>query len=161
MRLPTKSECKNSLITALMVAPTLSIMLIAAIFSLALGSIGTGYEEDVLSVALGVATVLSILASVTLSYVWQKRLPTALLAVILWLCFFSYLTVVLSGTSDFLDDHFFQAMTLVFSLPVFSYGAVVGGNAVGVLILTAILAALNTGAAILVGLRRKKEKGRG
>ena len=120
MRLPTKSELKESLVTALMVAPTLAVILIAAVFSLALGSIGTGPDERVLSVVLGVVSVLSIIVSTVLSFKWQKRFPTALLSVILWLCFFSHLTIVLSGTTDFLDDHFFQAMTIVFSFPVFS-----------------------------------------
>ena len=159
MRFPTKNEWKDRLYTALMVAPTLSVMLMSAIFSLATGAIGTG--DHTMNVVLGVLSVLAIIASAVLSYVWEKRLPAALLCVILWLCFFSYLAVTVSGTSDFLDDAFFQALTLVFSLPVFSYGAVVGRYAVGILILTALLASLHTGVLVMIGLRRKKENRRG
>ena len=154
MRLPTKEELKDRFATVLMVAPTLSVVLMSAILSLASGMMGI--RDGAFTVFLGILSILSLVASAVLSYVWDKRMPVALLAVVLWLCFFCYLAVVLSGTSDLLEDAFFQAITLVFTLPAFAYSSVVGGSSVGALILTAILATMHTGVLIAVGVRRRK-----
>jgi hypothetical protein len=156
--MPTKDELKDRFYMALMVAPTLSVMLMSAIFDLASGLLGN--EVVALTVVLGILTVLAIVATAVLSFLWEKRLPTVLLAVILWLCFFSYLAVVISGTSDLLNDRFFQALTLVFSLPIFSYRALMGGSTVGCLILTGLLAALHTATPIAIGVRCRREAAR-
>lgn len=159
-----KSEWKNRLLTALIVAPTLAVMLLSAIYQLAAGLTGFGVTVG-LPLMLGVLTVLALLASTVLGVVWDKRLPLALLTVIFWLCFFSYLGIVVSGTTDFVTDSFFEALTIIFSFPVFSYMSVATlfGNSASIaaLIMTGLFAALNTAAIVWLTVKRRREAGRG
>ncbi|MBE6622462.1 MAG: hypothetical protein E7630_05890 [Ruminococcaceae bacterium] len=164
MRKDIKSELKRRFLTAMIVAPTLAVMLMSATYQLAAGLSGYGVSTG-LPLMLGGLTILALLASLVLGTVWEKRLPLALLAVIFWLCFFSYLGIVVSGTTDFVADRFFEALTMVFSLPVFSYMSVASlfhdGASVAALVMTGLLALLSTAAIVYVTVKRRRGNGRG
>lgn len=164
MRPTLSSELKRRILTALMAAPTLAVMLLSAVYQLAAEL--TGFDVSAgIPLMLGILTVLAILASTVLGLVWKKRLPLALFTVIFWLCFFSYLGIVISGTTDFVADRFFQALTVIFSFPVFSYMSVAAlfgkGMPVAVLILTGLFAVLNTAAIVWLTVKGRKEAVRG
>ncbi len=154
-----KQEMKSRLVTALTIAPTLAVMLLSAVYQLAAELTGFGLSVG-LPLLLGVLTLLAFFASLVLGIVWEKRFTPTFFAVLFWLCFGSYLSIVISGTTDLLADSFFEAMTLVFSLPVWSYMSVVshGGDSVAVaaLVLTAVLALLNTGVAIWLFVKERR-----
>ncbi len=152
-----KSRLKSDLFTALMVAPTLLVVVLSAVYQLLADLTGFGVTEG-LPLVLGILTVLTLLSTTVLGVIWERRFPPALLAVIFWLCFFSYLGVVVSGTTDFVVDHFFEALTLVFCFPVFSYmslAALFGeGVSVASLIMTGLFAALNTAVPLYLTIKR-------
>ena len=159
-----KSELKTRLLTALIVAPTLAVMILSAVYQLAAGLTGFGVSVG-LPLMLGILTVLALLASTVLGTVWKKRLPLALMTVIFWLCFFSYLGITVSGTTDFVTDSFFEALTIIFSFPVFSYMSVVAvfgdGASVAALVMTGLFAVLNTTAIVYLTLQRHRGENRG
>ena len=160
MRLTLSSGLKRRFLTSLIAAPTLAVMLLSAVYQLAAELTGFDLSAGI-PLMLGFLTILAILASTVLGVVWKKRLPLALFAVIFWLCFFSYLGIVISGTTDFVADRFFQALTVVFSFPVFSYMSVAAlfgqGMPVAALILAGLFAVLNTGAIVWLTLKKRKE----
>ncbi len=158
MKKSFKSDLKQGFFTALTVAPSLTVMLLSAVYYLSAGLSGYGWNGT--PVLLGLLTLLALAASTVIGVLWKRTMAPALLAVLFWLCFISYFGVCISGSTDWFDDVFFQALTLIFSFPVFSYVPVLNVfgdyTAAATLLLTGLLAALNTGAS--VWLRERKGK---
>ena len=72
---------------------------------------------------------------------------------------------MVSGTTDFVTDSFFEALTIIFSFPVFSYMSVAtlfgNGASIAALIMTGLFAALNTAAIVWLTVKRRREADRG
>ncbi|MBQ4064638.1 MAG: hypothetical protein IJD10_00915 [Clostridia bacterium] len=144
-----RADLKHGLLTALTVAPGLSVMLLSGIYQVSAEFSGYGGATPVL---LGLLALLAVLASSVLAVIWRKPLGLAMWALLFWLCFISYFGICVSGSADWFSDPFFQAMTLVFAFPVSSYLPLIGGlgdyTAAAALLLTGVLAILPTVAAV-------------
>ena len=145
--------------TALMIAPTLAVLLLSAIFCFLTEASGVRLSGG-FPLVLGVLTLASLIASTALGLARERPLVPALFAVLLWLCFISRWIILASGTSDPAEDAFFQMILLIFSFPAFSFQAVselFPDAGAASLVVTALLALLNTAAAVIpIAIARKK-----
>ncbi len=150
---------QNRLATALTVALPLAVMLLSAVYQLAVGMGGYTLTAG-LPLMMGILTLLALTAATVLGTLWDRPFVPACFALIFWLCFFGYLAVTLNGTTDLLDDRFFEAITMIFVLPLTSYASVsglFGDGTVATAVITGLLAAGNTGALIGLAVKRRRE----
>ena len=156
-----KKEWKERLITALIVAPSLAVMLLSAIYNLATGLMGINIESAIPQM-MSWLTILVLLASTVLTTAYKRRFPAMLLATLFSLCFICYLCFYLSGTTDLYADGFFETLMLMLSLPIWSYMPVAMSlssvPAIPALILTGFFAAINLAVWIWMKIADRKEE---
>ena len=154
---------KEHLYAALMVAPTLAVVLISAAYQLTAQNASYKLGMD-LPLLLGVFSLLSLLASTVLAVVHERGFVSSLLALLFALTFLSELSFYLSGTTDLVSDNFFEMLMLIFSLPAWSYMSVstcLGSvPAVPSLVITGLLVFFNVGATVWIVIRKRKGKAR-
>lgn len=150
---------KERFITALTVAPALSVVLISAIYQLMLGSpYLLSYGAPLV---LGYVTFIAIIGSLVLAVVYRRAFTPVILSVLFGLCFVCNLVFITSGTTDLLSDGFFEMIMLVFSLPSWSYMSVASSisyNAtVPALVITGVVTVVCLAVSVVVFLLNKKE----
>lgn len=148
-----KTVFKEHLITALTLAPALSVLILSAVYQ---GIVRlSGYEVSFgAPLILGWLTVLSLLASTVLAVVLRRRFTTLFFSVLFTLCFIFSALFYANGTTDLLSDSFFEAIMLVFTLPSYAYMSVSSSlssvPAIPSLILTGMLMLANIGATVFL-----------
>lgn len=145
---------RNSVITALMVAPTLAVLMISAVNYWASGALGQDVD-GFFPLVLASLTLLSLAASTVLAVVYKKKYVTLLLSVIFTLCFICYMVFLLNGNTDLYGDAFFEKLMLALSLPVSSYLSIgvkifEGGANVAALVITGIIALTNIICSVII-----------
>lgn len=156
-----KASLKERLLTALMVAPTLAVVLLSAAYQLTAQSASYKLGMD-LPLLLGVLSLLALVASTALGTVHGRVFVTSFLGLLFTLTFFCELSFYMSGTTDLVTDSFFEMLMLIFSLPAWSYMSVSACfsevPAVPSLVITAVLALINVGMTAVIQIRRRKER---
>lgn len=140
---PIKEHLLQRLYTALMIAPTLAILIMSAVYQFLVFQTGYSITDDI-ALMLGVLSLMAIAASTVLAAVYKRPTVNLLFFALFCLCFFCYLSFCLAGgNTDLLADQFFQSIMLAFSVPVWSYMSVASvltrAPAVAALILTAVI----------------------
>ena len=144
-----KTEFKARLITALTLAPSLSVLILSAVYQSVVRL--SGYEvSSGVSLMLGWLTIFSLVSSTVLAVMLRRRFTTLFLAILFTLCFVFSALFYAKGTTDLLSDSFFEAIMLVFTLPSYSYMSVSSSlssvPAIPSLILSGLLMLSNIGA---------------
>ncbi len=149
---------KDKFVTALILAPTLSVMILSVIYQTvnsSLISIGS-----VPGIALGWLTLVAVAASLTLAVIHNKSFVTMFLSVLFVFSSVSYGIVLVSGTANVLEDGFFDMLISVFVLPVISFMSVTGvggkGPHIAPLIISVLVMAASIGSTVFIHIKRKK-----
>ena len=144
-----KTELCERIRTALTLAPSLSVLILSAVYQSVMQLSGYPIDRGI-PLLLGWLTVFSVLASTLLGTVLKRRLTTLFLTVLFGLCFLFSAMFYLAGTTDLLSDAFFESVMLVFTLPSYAYMSVADSlssvPAVPSLILSGLLFVVNLGA---------------
>ena len=156
-----RSQVKDKLLTALILAPSLSVLLLSAIYNLSVGMTGNSINS-LMPIMMSVLTVLAVISSAVLSVVYNRRFILIILTVLFFLCFVCYFGFYEAGTTDIYADGFFEMVMLILSIPVWSYmplaTSISQNTAIPTLIITAILALINFAALIFLTVKKKKRK---
>ncbi len=157
-----KKVFREKLITALIVAPSMAVLLLSAIYALYVESLQMGLDTPI-PVMMSCLTLLSLIASTVLATVYKRRFAVAFLAVVFLCCFLCYLSFLVSGTTDLYADGFFEMLMLILVLPVWSYmplclAAAPAAEGIAALIITGVLALLNLGAGIALTVPKKRSR---
>lgn len=156
-----KKTFKDKLITALTIAPSLAVMLLSAVYNLAVESMGMNIDSAV-PIMMSCLTLFTALASTVLAVVYKRRFTTVFFAVIFMLCFLCYLGFYGSGTTDIYADAFFEMFMLILSVPVWSYMPlamrIAPNQGMMALFITAILVLINTAVSIWLTVSEKRGK---
>ncbi len=149
---------RDKLVTALTAAPALAVMVISAIYQ-SLASTTPGISRD-LPFAMGCVTLLTVAASLILAVMYGKIFTTNIFAVLFGLGFVSYLAVVINGTTDIASDDFFQLITLVLTIPLWSYMPVAekmsDTSYIPALIIAAAITLLCIGGSVYITFKNKR-----
>ena len=151
-------------ITALLVAAPLSLTVISAICYL-------GFNVTDLSSQILTSYVISALALLAwalatfLAAFYKEKAAAMFFALIWWICFLAYVSFFAFGAENIFTDSFFGTLTLIFSLPAWSYLSLVEAfvitnfylQAIISLVPAFIIAAVNTVIAIKLHFSEKKE----
>ena len=102
-----------------MLAPCLSVMILSVVYQ----SVNPSKYalESTPGLALGWITVITVVAAIVLAVMYKKTFVTLAIAVLFGLAALSYGIVILAGTTNVLEDGFFDMLLSVFVLPVISY----------------------------------------
>ena len=154
-----KFNLKDRLIGALIIAPTLAVMLMSATYQLFASQ--SGLIESGLAIAMSLITAASIAAGIVLSILYSKEIVPIIYALLFGLGFVCYLVITVSGTTNVAEDAFFEMMLLIFTLPLMSFMSLPhlfnADRAVILLIISAIITAASVTAAIYIVIKEKKE----
>ncbi len=115
---------KDKFATAFMLAPALSVMILSVIYQ-SFSSTNVALDATP-GVALGWLTLLTVVAAIALAVMHNKTFVTLALALLFGLASVSYGIVIISGTTDVLEDGFFDMLMSVFVLPIISFISVTG-----------------------------------
>ena len=115
---------KDKFATAFMIAPALSVMILSVVYQ-SFSSTKIALDETP-GIALGWLTLLTVAAAIVLAVMYNKTFVTLAFSLLFGLSSVSYGIVILSGTTDILEDSFFEMLMSVFVLPVISYISVTG-----------------------------------
>ncbi len=152
---------KDKLVTALMLAPTLSVMILSVVYqSLSSSQIALAKEPGIV---LGWLSLVTVLGALVLAVMYNKVFATMALSLLYGLSAISYGIVIINGTTDVLNDGFFDMLLSVLVLPVISFISVTGrGSGAGnvlPLIIAVFITALSVAATVyIVKKHKKKEK---
>ena len=149
---------KDKFATAFMLAPALSVMILSVVYQ-SFSSTKIALEATP-GVALGWLVLLTVAAAIVLAVMYDKTFVTMALSFLFGLASVSYGIVILNGTTDVLEDGFFDMLMSVFVLPVISFISVTGvenGNPhVIPLIISLIITAVSVGATVYIVKKVKK-----
>ncbi len=156
----TKKTFKDKLITALTIAPSLAVMLLSAVYNLAVESLGINMNSFV-PIMMSCLTLFTVTASTVLAVVYKRRFTTVFFAVIFLLCFSCYLVFYCLGTTDIYADAFFEMCMLILSVPIWSYMPlsmrISPNQGMAALVITAMLVLVNTAASVWLTVVRKRK----
>lgn len=151
---------KDKLVTALTAAPALAVMIISAVYQ-TLASATPGISQD-LPFAMGCVTLITVAASLVLAIMYGRIFTTNIFAVLFGLGFLSYLAVFTSGTTDIASDDFFQLITLVLTIPLWSYMPVAAriseNSALPALVIAGLITLISIGGSIYITHKNKRTK---
>jgi L-asparagine transporter-like permease len=113
---------------------------------------------------MSLLTAVAICGGLVLSIVYGKHIVPMVYALLFGLGFISYLVIVISGTSDVVDDVFFEMIMLIFTLPLMSFmsiPAVLGADrATALLIIGGFITAISVAVAVYIVINTKREEER-
>ncbi len=149
---------KDKFATAFMLAPALSVMILSVVYQ---SFSSTKIALDAApGVALGYLTLITVVAAIVLAVMYNKTFVTLALSLLFGLASVSYGVVIISGTTDILEDGFFDMLMSVFVLPVISFISVtgVGSGKVHILplIISLVITAASIGATVYIVKKLKK-----
>ncbi len=151
---------KDKLITAVMIAPSLSIMILSVIYQ-SLSTTDVAYSRAP-GVVLGWMTLIVVAATIVLAIMYNKTFVTLAISLLFGLASLSYGIVIASGTTNVLEDGFFDMLISVFILPVVSFISATGvGNGsphVIPLIVSLVITGASIGATVYIVKKLKKEE---
>lgn len=154
-----KFNFKDKLISALIIAPTLAVMLISAVYQIFASQ--SGLIKSGLSISMSVLTAVSIAAGIVLAVLYSKEIVPIIYALLFGLGFICYLVFTLSGTTDVAEDAFFEMMMLIFSLPLMSFMSIPplfeADREVVFLVLSGLITVVSIASAIYIVIKDKKE----
>ena len=155
-----KNALKERVITALTIAPALSVMLISSAYQL-LGSSLYGIKNGPM-IAIGWLSIIAVLGSIALAVVHKRAFTSTVLALLFGAAFFCYLSFALNGTTDIMADGFFEMLMLALSIPIWSYMSVSMSFAnppyVPSLIIAGVLTALSIAASVYIIRKKKRDE---
>jgi hypothetical protein len=151
---------KDKLTTALMIAPALSVMVLSVIYQ-SLSPSDVAYSRTP-GVVLGWMTLITVIAEIVLSAMYNKTFVTLTFSVLFGLSSVSYGIVIINGTTSVLEDGFFDMLISVFVLPVVSFISATGvGNGTPQfvpLIVSLLITGASIGATVYIVKKLKKEE---
>lgn len=152
------SAFKDKFVTAFMLAPALSVMILSVVYqSFSSTKVALASEPGVV---LGYLTLITVLAAIILAVMYNKTFVTLTLSLLFGLASVSYGIVIISGTTDVLDDGFFDMLMSVFVLPVISYISVTGVGSgkphILPLIISVVITGISIGATVYIVKKQKK-----
>ena len=112
----------NEFFSALIISPVLAIMIFSGIYQLMTQSnsaIKTGFP-----LLMGVLTLVSIAISLLIAFVLRKNIVPIIYALLFGLGFVCYLIMYMQGTTDIVDDSFFEMIMTILVFPLWSYMSV-------------------------------------
>ena len=112
------------LISILLIAAALCVTLISSIHTFIL-SADNMPADDPVSVFLAVLSLISWAAVLFLSYLYRFRYAAIFSSILWWADFCAFLFFCITGTTDALSDSFFELLFMIFSVPSWSYVAIV------------------------------------
>ncbi|MBQ7780174.1 MAG: hypothetical protein IJ404_06730 [Clostridia bacterium] len=137
---------KDKLITAVMIAPALSIMILSVMYQ-SLSTTDIAYSRQP-GVVLGWMTLTVVAATIVLAAMYNKTFVTLAFSILFGLASLSYGIVIINGTTNVLDDGFFDMLISVFILPVVSFISATGVGSGAPHFVPLIVSLLITGASI-------------
>ena len=154
-----KFDLKERLISALIVAPTLSVMLISAIYQLLASQ--SGLLGSAFSISMSFITAISLAAGIVLSVLHNKEIVPIIYALLFGLGFVCYLIFSMTGTTNVAEDFFFEMLMLIFTLPLMSFmsfSSLLGldKNAV-LLVVSGLITVISILSAVYIVIKEKKE----
>ena len=151
---------KDKLITAVMIAPALSIMILSVIYQ-TLSPMDIAYSRTP-GVVLGWMTLIVVAATIVLAALYNKTFVTLAFSILFGLATLSYGIVIINGTTNVLDDRFFGMLISVFILPVESFisatGVGSGAPHFVPLIVSLLITVASIGATVYIVKKLKKEE---
>ncbi|MBO5040564.1 MAG: hypothetical protein J6D09_05655 [Clostridia bacterium] len=151
---------KDNLITAVMIAPSLSIMILSVIYQ-SLSTTDIAYSRAP-GVVLGWMTLIVVAATIVLAAMYNKTFVTLAFSLLFGLASVSYGIVIASGTTSVLEDGFFDMLISVFILPIVSFISATGvgsGTPHAVpLIISVVITGASIGATVYIVKKLKKEE---
>ncbi len=154
-----KHSLKHRLMTALMIAPTLSVMLLSVIYNNLVGGQNVVASQE-FPILASVVTVLSIVASAVLLYIYERKLPLIFLSAILSLCFIVYAILSIGGVTNADGEGFFGMMAMIFLIPTQAFiplASAISTNYTAIMLLIlAALSAVNILFAVKLTMAEKK-----
>lgn len=149
---------KDKFATAFMIAPALSVMILSVVYQ-SFSSTKVALDETP-GIALGWLTLLTVAAAIVLALMYNKTFVTLVFSLLFGLASVSYGIVIISGTTDVLEDGFFDMLMSVFVLPVISYisvtGVADGTSRIVPLIISVLITAASIGATVYIVKKIKK-----
>ncbi len=149
---------KDKFVTAFMLAPALSVMILSVVYQ-SFSSTKIALDATP-GIALGWLTLLTVVAAIVLAVMYNKTFVTLALSFLFGLASVSYGIVIISGTTDVLEDGFFDMLMSVFVLPIISFISVTGVENgkphVIPLIVSLIITAAAIGATVYIVKKLKK-----
>ena len=154
-----KFDLKSNLISGFIIAPTLAVMLISTVYQMFASQ--SGLIKSGFSLSMSLLTAVAITAGLVLAVVNGKHIVPIVYALIFGLGFVSYLIIVISGTSNVVEDAFFEMMMLIFTLPLMSFMSIPAllsvDRAPALLVISAIITAISITVAIYIVIKEKRE----
>ncbi len=151
---------KDKFVTALMLAPVLSVMIFSVVYQ-SFSSTKVALDATP-GVVLGWLTLLTVVAVTVLAVMYNKTFVTLAISMLFGLASLSYGIVIISGTTDVLEDGFFDMLMSVFVLPVISFISVTGvesGKPHALpLVISVIITAMAIAATVYIVKKLKKEE---
>ncbi len=149
---------KDKFATAFMLAPALSVMILSVVYQ-SFSSTKIALDPAP-GVALGWMTLIIVAAAIVLAVMYNKTFVTLALSLLFGLASISYGIVIISGTTDVLEDGFFDMLMSVFVLPVISFISVTGVGSgkphILPLIISLVITAASIGATVYIVKKLKK-----
>ena len=108
------------LITALLVAAPLSLTLLSSVYYLGF-NVSDLSSQTATSYAMSILSLISWVLATFLVAFYKKNVAGSFFALVWWVCFLSYVAFFIFGAENIFSDSFFGTLTLVFSLPAWSY----------------------------------------
>ena len=156
-----KLDLKRKIITSLMIAPSLSMMLISAAYCVSVGGFKI-INDDIIPVLMSVLTVISLTASTVLLFVHKRKLPLVFLSVLFSLCLICYIAFLKNGMTNIYEDSVIETVMLIFTVPALSYMPIatlfLSTEAIPVFFITAYFVLINTTALAALVMLDKKQR---
>lgn len=149
---------KDKFVTAFMLAPVLSVMILSVVYQ-SFSSTKIALDSTP-GVVLGWLVLITVLAAITLAVMYNKTFVTMAISFLFGLASLSYGIVIICGTTNVLDDGFFDMLMSVFVLPIISYisitGVVSGRFHVMPLVISLVITGISIGATVYIVKKLKK-----
>ncbi len=115
---------KDKFMVAFMLAPALSVMILSVMYqSFSSTKIALASEPGVV---LGWLSLITVFGALALAVMYNKTFVTLAISLLFGLASVSYGIVMISGTTDILDDGFFDMLLSTFILPIISFISLTG-----------------------------------
>lgn len=149
---------KDKFATALMLAPALSVMILSVIYQ-SFSSTKIALDSTP-GVVLGWLTLMTVAAAIILAVMYNKTFVTLATSLLFGLASISYGIVIISGTTDVLEDGFFNMLMSVFVLPIISFISVTGvedgKSQILPLVISILITGVSIGATVYIAKKLKK-----
>lgn len=152
---------KIRITTALMIAPSLAMMLISAAYCVSVGGFNIT-NDNVIPILMSVLTVISLTASTVLLFLHKRKLPLVFLSVLFILCLICHVAFFKNGMTDIYRDGVIESFMLVFTIPAMSYmpfaSLFSSTGAIPVILITAYFVLINTSAVAALAFLDKRQR---